>query len=101
MTLQVNESFPTSECRWCFVHLGRECKFFRSVKRSSFLSIEMLACMVFVSITMPRNVRRVVGPSTLDVLTGILRFWQSESMAAKLPEHLQDYGVPAMKKSSR
>ena len=69
----------------------------RSVERSSFLSIEMLACIVFVLITMPRNVRQVVGPSTLDVLTGILRCWQSESMAAKLPEHSQDCSAPAVK----
>jgi len=67
------QSFPTSDSSWCLVHLMRECKFFSSIRRYSFLSIEMLACMMFVSITIPRNIRQAIGPSNLDVLTGILR----------------------------
>ena len=55
--------------------------------RSCLRSSVMLAVIVEVSISIPRKIKRVVGPSILDGLTGAFIFWHNESMAERLFEH--------------
>ena len=43
--------------------------------------------MFSVSITIPRNVSQVDGPSNLEVLTGTLILLHKESIACRLSEH--------------
>ena len=69
--------------------------------RSAFRSGEILAVMFSVSITIPRNMSRVDGPSILEVLTGALILLHRESIACRLSEHSSVPGEPAAKKSSR
>ena len=49
----------------------------------------------------PKNARRVDGPSILDDFTGALMCLQRESLVVKLLEHSLESGEPAVKKSSR
>ena len=47
----------------------------------------MLAVIVHVSISIPKKVRRVVGPSIFDGFTGALILWHNESTVERLLEH--------------
>ena len=64
--------------------------------RSAFLSGEVPAVIPSVSMTIPRNVSLVDGPSILEVLTGALMVVQSESIACRLCEHSVEPGKPAV-----
>ena len=54
--------------------------------------------MFVVSIKIPKNERRVEGPSILDGFPGALMYSQSETMVIRLLEHLSEAGDPAIKK---
>ena len=62
----------------------RHCREFISVL---FCSFKMLMVIAVVSIIIPRNVRRVVGPSILEGLTGALSLLQTASMVTRLLAH--------------
>ena len=62
---------------------------------------EMPAVILSVSITIPKKVSWVDGPSTFEVLIDALIFLHSKSMAWRLFEHLTEPGEPAVKKLSR
>jgi len=99
--LQAKDSFPTKESSWCFIYLSfllTDCK---AKRRSAFRFSEILAVMHSVSITIPRNVSQVDGPSTLEVLTGALISLHKESIACRLSKHSVVPGKPLVKKSSR
>ena len=66
-----------------------------------FLSDVILASMGMVSIGIPRNVRQVVGPSTLDCLIGALILLQNVSMLRRYVEHMFESAGPAVGKLSR
>ena len=78
-------------------HLNDNSKDDRSCLRSS----DMLACMLLVSMIIPKNYRRVDGPLIFDDFTGGLMCLQKESMVVKLLEQSLESGEPAVKKSSR
>ena len=86
-TLHAKDNLPIRESSWRLVHLeccNNDCNDdMRSCSRSSV----MLAVMVDVSISIPRKVRQVVGPSTFDGLIGAFILWHNESMAEKLFEN--------------
>ena len=62
---------------------------------------EMPEVILSVSITIPKKVSWVDGPSIFDVLIKVLVFSHSKSMAWKLFEHSTEPGEPAVKKPSR
>ena len=68
---------------------------------SVFCSSEILAVIMEVSIRIPRNTIRVVGPSTLEGFTGAFIVWQIESMVERLSAHSWELHAPAVKKSLR
>ena len=87
ITLHAKDNLPIRESSWRLVHLeccNNDCN---DDMRSRLRSSVMLAVMVDVSISIPRKVRRVVGPSTFDGLTGAFILWHNESMAERLFEH--------------
>ena len=49
----------------------------------------------------PKNERRVEGPSVFDDSTGVLISSQRESMDFRLLEHSSESGYPDVKKSSK
>ena len=55
-----------------------------AVSKDVLRSTEMLAFMDTVSSTIPKNVKRVVGPSTFSSLIGAPIAWQSDLIADKL-----------------
>jgi len=61
----------------------------------------MLASIMVVSSKMPKNVRDVEGPSTLDDFTGALILLHRDSIAVKLFMQLSVLADPAVKKSSK
>ena len=73
-TLQANDSLPISDKSCCLIHLRRSIIDCSADNNSCFHSLEMLAVIVIVFITIPRNVMLVDGPSTLVSLTGALIF---------------------------
>ena len=70
-------------------------------RRSCWHSGEMPAVILLVSITIPKKVSRVDGPSIFEVLIKALIFSQSKSLAWRLFEHSIEPGEPAVKKLSR
>ena len=63
---------------------------------------EMPAVILSVSLTIPKKMSWVDGPSIFEVLMGALIFLHSgKSMAWRLFEHSTEPGEPAVKKSSR
>ena len=50
---------------------------------------------------MPRKVREVEGPSTLDSLIGALMLVYKVNIDSRLSEHCDELAGPAVKKSSR
>ena len=69
--------------------------------RSAFLSTEMPAVISSVSITIPRNMILVEGPSILEDFTGALMVVQRDSIDSRLSAHSVEPGEPAVKKLSR
>ena len=69
-------------------------------RRSCLRSGEMPAVILLVSITIPKKVSWVDGPSILEVLMDTLIILHSKSMAWRLFEHSAEPGEPAVKKSS-
>ena len=57
----------------------------------------MIASIDTVSRCMPRNVSEVVGPSTLDGLTGTLVVLHNVSMALRFLSHASKLAGPAVK----
>ena len=69
--------------------------------RSAFLSSEIPATISSVSITIPKNVILVEGPSILEDFTGALMVVQKDSIDCRLSAHSVEPGEPAIKKSLR
>ena len=101
ITLHAKDNFPMSERSCCLVHLWRDLKDNSNDKRSRLRSSDMLACISAVSMMIPKNERRVEGPSIFDDFTGVLIYPQRESMVSRLLEHSSESGDPAVKKSSK
>ena len=76
-TLQAKDSLPIMDSNSRLVHFLNE---LIAVSNDDFCSEEILASMVIVSRTMPRKVRRVVGPSTFSVLIGAPILLQRDNM---------------------
>ena len=53
--------------------------------------------MFVVSMKIPKNERRVEGPSIFDGFPGALIYSQSETVVIRLLEHLSEAGDPAIK----
>ena len=68
-----------------------------TVSKDVLRSTEMLASMDTVSSTIPKNVKRVVGPSTFSSLIGAPIAWQSDLIADKLCWQVLEYAGPAVK----
>jgi len=106
MTLHANDSLPTVDRTSHFVHFlcllrdfcSRAC---RELSKSCLCWLEIITVIATISITIPRNVRRAVGPSTFKGLTGAFSLLQTASMAEGLSAHSWVAGSPAVKKSSR
>ena len=79
-TLQANANFPTTESSSFLVQVLLPWSLSSAGTISAFLSCVILAYIVTVSSRTPRNVRRVVGPSTFSGFTAALTREQSESM---------------------
>ena len=101
ITLHAKDNFPMRERSCCFVHLWRDLKDNSKDNRSCLRSSDMLACISAVSMMIPKNERRVEGPSIFDDLTGALICSHRESMVFRLLEHSSESGDPAEKKSSK
>jgi len=69
--------------------------------KSAFLSSEMPAIISSVSITIPKNVILVEGPSILEDFTGALMVVQRDCIDYRSSAHSVEPGEPAVKKSSR
>ena len=69
--------------------------------RSAFLSSEIPAVISSVSITIPKNVILVEGPSILEDFTGALMVVQRDSIDCRLSVHSVEPGEPAVKKLLR
>ena len=69
--------------------------------RSTFLSKEIPAVISSVSITIPKNVILIEGPSILEDFTGALMIVQRDNIDCRLSVHFVEPGEPAVKKSSR
>ena len=61
----------------------------------------MLVSKEIVLICIPRSVRQVVGPSTLDGFIGAFILSHNVSMVWRLDAQMFESGGPAVKKSSR
>ena len=59
------------------------------------------AVILLVSITIPKKISCVKGPSIFEVLIGALMCSHRESIACRLSEHSVEYGEPAVKKLSK
>ena len=70
-------------------------------RKSCLRSDEMPEVILLVSITIPKKVSWVDGPSVFEVLIKALVFSHSKSMAWKLFERSTEPGEPAVKKPSR
>ena len=62
---------------------------------------EMPTVLLSLTITIPKKVSWVDGPSIVEVLIGALIFLHSESMAWRLFKHSSEPGEPAVMESSR
>ena len=100
-TLQANESLPTRESNWCFVHFFQVLNDCSSSNINDLHSSDMLAVIFSVSITIPKNVILVVGGTTFSSFTGALICWQRVSMDFRFCWHTRECGGPAVKKSSK
>ena len=100
-TLQENDSLPINDSNSHLVHLCQACKNCRSWSNDCFLSDVMLASIEIVLIWIPRNVKQVVGPSTLDGFTGALILSQNVNMVWRLLAQMLEFAGPAVRKSSR
>jgi len=78
-TLQQKDSLPIKDTRAPFVQVLWYLKYRSCDNIAAFRSDVILACIVEVSRQMPKNVRDVVGPSTLDDLTGTFNLSHRES----------------------
>jgi len=76
-TLQQKDSLPIKDSRALLVQV---CWYFSSDNIAAFWCDVIIACIVKVSRQMPKNVRDVVGPSTLDDLTGTFNLSHRESI---------------------
>ena len=79
-TLHENNNLSINDNNCHLVHLRWECKFLNSCSNDCFHSEVMLASMESVLICIPRNVRHVVGHSTLDGFIGALILLQNASI---------------------
>ena len=79
-TLQAKDSLPIMDSNSRLVHFFDVLNELIAVSSDDFRSEEILASMVIVSRTMPRKVRRVVGPSTFSVLIGAPILLQRDNM---------------------
>jgi len=61
----------------------------------------MLASIVLLFRRIPRKVKDVEGPSTLDDLIGALMLLHNVNIDCKFSEHCDEFAGPAVKKSSR
>ena len=59
----------------------------------------MLACIVLVSIWIPRKVRQVVGPSTFSSLSGALMLLHSDNILERFLAQIGELAGPAVKKN--
>ena len=68
--MQAKDSLPIMDSNSHLVHFFDVLNELIAISDDDFCSEEILASMVIVSRTMPRKIRRVVGPSTFSVLIG-------------------------------
>ena len=71
-TLQANESFPTRDSNCRLVHFFLSRKYGSSCSLDTLHSLDILAVIISVSMTMPENVMRVEGWTTFSGLMGVL-----------------------------
>ena len=79
-TLQAKDSLPIIDSNSRLVHFFDVLNELIAVSNDDFRLEEILASMVIVSRTMPRKIRRVVGPSTFSVLIGSPVLLQRDNM---------------------
>ena len=72
-----------------------------SCNNAYFLSEVMLASIEVVLRCMPKNVSKVVGPSTLDGLIGTLSFSHKANVAKRFSSRVLESAGPAVKKLSK
>ena len=82
--LQAKESLPIRDRSCLFVHFLKAWNERMAVSKDVLHSTEMLATVDTVSRTIPKNVRRVVGPSTFSSLIGAPIAWKSDFIAVRL-----------------
>ena len=91
-TLQAIESLPTRDCNCHLVAtflLSRKCCSFSSIDTLS--SIDILAVMFSVSMTIPKNVMHVEGWKTFSGFMGVLMRWHNVNMDSKFCLHTGEF----------
>ena len=100
-TTQACCNFPARDSSSFFMHERFPIQVETSALSSTSLACGRRSCSVMVSISMPRKVRHVVGPSSFWVATGTPSQLKEDKRVLRSRAHCRLPGEPANRKSSK